>query len=526
MAISLREYQAECLESIHTHYAKGISRQLVHMATGSGKTVCFANLIAQMNCRTLVLAHTRELLLQAKEKIEMICPGSDIGIVQEGQKEFDRNIVISSIQSANRGGTLEHLQRQGFKLCIYDEAHRAGADSARHVLSTLGFLDDSPEKLLVGCTATPFRQGPKGLGAVFQQVVYRKSVKDLIDLGYLCKPVGIKIKTDLDLSTIETEDGDFKTESLASYMDTPEITQLIIEAYQGHARNRRTVAFCVNVAHANNLADAFKRYGITAEAIHGGTPSDERADLLELFKNGSIEILTNCNLLTEGWDCPAVDCILMARPTQSKGLYQQMAGRGLRLYPNKKNLLLLDFGSKSHTLCGTAALLDDVEEAEKKQKPEGKITEFAQNLPPTINKKLRAAIIEFDPLGDEFVWNQDGQSFTLKAVGNKVLKIFPTAGGRFSVVFFENRDSYRMIAENLLFEYAFGTAEDFAKSNRGLFAVSDLEAPWRTLPISDKQKGLFHSFGYKAGIEDLSRGQAALIISSGVLKKKTAASGF
>jgi len=471
------------------------------------------------------LAHTRELLGQAQEKIEMICPGSDIGIVQEGRKEFDRDIVISSIQSASREETLKHLERQSFELCIYDECHRAGADSARHVLSTLGFLGDSPNKLLVGCTATPFRQGPKGLSAVFQQVVYRKSVKDLIDLGYLCKPVGVKIKTDLDLSTVETEDGDFKTESLASYMDTPEITELIIKSYLERARNRRTVAFCVNVAHAHNLADAFKQHGIAAEAIHGGTPSDERIDLLERFKSGSIEILTNCQILTEGWDCPQVNCILMVKPTQSKGLYQQMAGRGLRLYPNKKDCLILDLGSKSHTLCGTAALLDDVEEADKKQKPEGKIPEFAQKLPPTINKKLKSALIEFDPIGEEFTWVQDGQSFSLKAVNDKALKIFPTAEGRYSVVFFESRNSYRMIAENLMFEYAFGTAEEFAKSNRGLFAVSDLEAPWRALPISPKQKDLFRSFGYKAGIQDLSRGQAALIISSGVLKKKAAASG-
>jgi ATP-dependent helicase IRC3 len=526
MTVKPREYQTECLESIHAHYAKGISRQLFHVATGGGKTVVFANLIAQMNCRTLVLAHTTELLQQAKEKIEMICPGSDIGIVEATRKEFDRDIVISSIQSASREGTLDQLTRQGFKLCIYDECHRAGANSARHVLSTLGFLNDSTDKLLVGCTATPFREGSKGLAAVFQQVVYRKSVKDLIDLGYLCKPIGVKIKTDLDLSTVQTEDGDFKTESLASYMDTPEITKIIVEAYLERAKNRRTVAFCVNVAHAHNLADAFKRHGITAEAIHGGTPSDERGDLLERFRNGSIEVLTNCQILTEGWDCPAVDCILMARPTQSKGLYQQMAGRGLRLYPNKKDCLILDFGSKSHSLCGTAALLDDVEEVEKKQKQEGKLNEFVENLPKTINKKLRTALIEFDPIGEEFIWKQDGQSFSLKAIGDKILKIFPTANGRFSVVFFENRNNYRMIAEDLLFDYAFGAAEDFAKSNRGLFTLSDREASWRALPISDKQKGLFRSFGFKAGIGDLSRGQADLIISSGVLKRKASASGF
>ena len=198
----------------------------------------------------------------------------------------------------------------------------------------------------------------------------------------------------------------------------------------------------------------------------------------------------------------------------------------MRPWPNKKDCLILSFGSKTHSLCSSAALLDDTEEAEKKQKSADQVNEFVEKLPKTINKKLKSALIDFDPIGEEFIWVQDGQSFSLKATGDKILKIFPTANGRFSVVHFENRNSYRMIAENLTFDFAFGTAQEFARNNRGLFAVSDLEAPWRALPISDKQKGLFRSFGFKAGIEDLSRGQAALIISSGVLRRKAAANRF
>ena len=520
ISLKLRPYQEECLDAIKDHYGQGINRQLIHMATGAGKTVIFAHLIAQLNRKTLVLAHTCELLSQAKEKIEMICPSLKVGIVQAGQKGFDRDIVISSIQSASREGTLENLQRQGFSLCVYDEAHRAGAESARHVLSKLGFLSESPERLLLGCTATPFRNGSKGLSAVFEKVTFSKSVKDLLVSGYLCKPIGIKIKSDLDLATIETENGDFKTESLASYMNTPQMNEIVVNAFIERAVDRKTVCFSVTVSPAQNLAEAFRSRGISSEAIHGDMSPDERSNLLERFKSGQIRVLTNCQILTEGWDCPQVDCIIVAKPTQSKGLFQQMAGRGLRLFPNKRDCLILDFGSKSHTLCSTAALLDDIEEVQKKQKPEGKITEFVQKLPPTINKKLRAAIIEFDPLGDEFVWVQDGQTFSLKGFSDNVLKIFPKSDGRFNVAFFDSKTTYRTIAENLMFEYAFSIAEEFAKSNRGLFAVSDLEASWRQLPISDKQKNLFNSFGYRNGIDELSRGQAALIISSGVLGKR------
>lgn len=520
MILKLRPYQEECLQEINKAFEKGITRQLVHLATAAGKTVIFAHLIQQKNCRTLVLAHTLELLEQARDKIQMICPGLDVGLVNANSKEFNKPVVVSTIQSARQPENLKQLQTQGFELLIYDEAHRAGNDSARLVLDSLGF-GKGTKRLLAGFSATPFRNDSKGLGEVFEKIVYHKSIKDLISLGYLCQPKGIKIKTDLDLTTIKTEDGDFVSESLAEYMNTPQMNELVVKTFIEHAKDRKTVCFSANISHAKKLAEAFRGYGITSEAIHGGTHVDERKSLLERFKNGNISVLTNCQLLTEGWDCPEVDCVLVAKPTQSKGLYTQMAGRGLRLFPNKTDCLILDFGSKSHSLCSIAVLNGDSEsETEKKQPVESKICELAKTLPPSINKKLKASIIEFDPLGEAFTWLKDGQSYSLKASGSKTLKISPTAEGRFSVMFF-NGNIYQTIAKDISFEYAFSTAEEFAKENRSLFTISDLEAPWRKLPISDKQKGLFKSFGYRSGVEDLSRGQAAIIISSGVLNKKT-----
>src|SRR6185436_2189376 len=307
-----------------------------------------------------------------------------------------------------------------------------------------------------------------------------------------------------------------------SVMDTPEMIELTVDSWIENALGRKTVAFAVTVFHAQNLAEAFTRRGIASEAIHGGMEQGERSDLLKRFKNGGIFVLTNCQILTEGWDCPEVDCVLIAKPTQSKGLYIQMVGRGLRLSPNKKDCRVLDFGSQTHSLCGMAELIKDSEDEETEEKPKQErwLSEFVKSLPPSINKKLRASIIEFDLLGDSFTWLKDGGSYSLKAIGNKILKIFPTAEGRFSVLFFDG-NSYQTIAEELSFEYAFSFAEEFAKENRTIFTVSDLDAPWRQLPISQKQKDLFRSFRFSSGIEDLSRGQAALIISSGVLSRKT-----
>lgn len=518
--LKLRPYQEECLEAIKEAFQKGVRRQLIHMATGSGKTVVFSALIKQLQKKTLVLAHTTELLDQAKDKLRMICPELDIGLVQAGSKEYDRSVVLSTIQSAKQKETLEELKKQGFNLCVYDEAHRAGADSARFVLSSLGFLNN-PEYLLVGCSATPFRNDSKGLGEVFDQVVYKKTIKDLVALGFLCKPVGVKIKTDLDLSSVKSEDGDFLTQSLASVMNTPEMIRVVVDAFIEKAVDRKTVCFGVTVDHAKKLVDAFKNCGIAAEAIYGSLPIDMRSNLLDRFQRGDIQVLVNCQILTEGWDCPEVDCVLVAKPTQSKGLYQQMCGRGLRLYPNKRDCLILDFGSKSHSLCSVSVLAEDSEpeKAKHKQLTERKMSEFAKTLPPSLNKKLRASIIEFDPLGDDFQWVKDGQTYFLKAIGDKVLKILPTIATRFNVIFFNGKNS-QIIARELSFEYAFACAEGFAKDNRSHFIVSDMDANWRHLPISDKQRGVFKSYGYRSGIDELSRGQAALLIASGALNKK------
>lgn len=521
----LREYQSECLEHIEEKYALGVCRQLIHLPTAAGKTVIFAHLTNRLNCRTLVLAPMLELLEQAKDKIKMICPELEVGLVNANSKEFDYQVVVSSIQSARQPENLKQLQKQQFKLCIADEAHFFAADSPRTVLESLGFSKGCKGSLLAGFSATPFRNDNKGLGEVFDEVVYKKTIKDLIALGFLCQPKGIKIKSDLDLSTVRTENGDFVTTALADVMDTPAMIELVVNSFIENAANRKTVCFSVTVSHAKRLAEAFRGRGIASEAIYGDMSQSERSAILENFQKGSIQVLTNCQILTTGWDAPEVDCVIVAKPTQSKSLFIQMAGRGLRLFPNKKNTLILDFGSQDHSLCSTACLDGGVESDEnQKPKVEGKLSEFAKTLPPTINRKLKASIIEFDLLGDAFTWLKDGQSYYLKAIGDKILKIVPIGKDRFDVLFF-NVQGCQTIAKSLSFEYAFNVAESFAKDNRALFTVSDLEASWRTLPISDKQKGLFRSFGFKAGIEDLSRGQAAIIISSGVLKKKSAVGG-
>ena len=521
IGLALRPYQAECLQAIRDNYRQGMNRQLVHMATGAGKTVVFANLTGELKRKTLVLAHTTELLDQASDKIRMIYPGLNVGVVKAGRKEFESPVVVSSIQSARQPGMLDEFKKQGFGLCIYDEAHRSSSASGRNVLSALGFFDDQ-EKLLVGFTATPFRNDENGLGEIFSKIVYKKTVKELITLGYLTPPKGIRIKTDLDLSAVTSDDEDFAATSLASVMDTEELRQLVVDSYVEHATGRKAIAFAVDIAHAQHLADSFKARGIASAAINGSMSEKERGNILESFKSGSINVLCNCMILTEGFDEPSIDCVIVARPTQSKGLYIQMAGRGLRLYPNKRDCLILDFGSKSHSLSSAATLTmdDDTTEAEEKKPKMDYIPEFAKGLPPSLNQKLKAAVIAFDPLSDSFTWIQEGEVFALKGFDGTALKIIPTgtAEGRYNVVFIKHGSAHKIV-QGLNFDYAFSTANSFANENRSLFSVSDLTAPWRNLPISEKQQSVFKSFGYSSGIQDLTRGQASIILQSGALRK-------
>lgn len=517
--LSLRPYQEECLRSIQDHRSQGINRLLISMATGAGKTVIFASLIHRMGLRALVIAHTNELLNQSKEKIQMISPTLDVGIVNADSKEFTSPVVVSSIQSARVEKNLAALKAQDFELLIYDECHRSGSENSRTVINELGFGKDT-NKLLCGLSATCWRNDSKGLGEIYDAIAYEKNIKDLIEEGYLCPPKGIKIATDIDLSLVKMNgDDDFQAESLSQVMDVPEIRQLIIDAYMTHGEGRQTICFAVTVQNAFNLCELFKQSGVSAAAIHGGTPKAEREDILKKYRSGQIQVLCNCNVLTEGVDLPSTSCVIVARPTQSKGLYQQMCGRGLRLFPNKRDCQILDFCTTSHSLCSAATLLGDAENQQQQREREEKEreSEIKASLPANLNQKLKSALINFDPLGESFTWSLQEGTFILKGVNTR-LGIIPSGNDRYKVILATDGGN-RTIAEGLDFSYAFASAEDFARSNRNLFIISDREAGWRDQPASEKQLACIRKKGYRAGIRNLTRGQASDLISSGKLGK-------
>ncbi|HWH70349.1 MAG TPA: DEAD/DEAH box helicase, partial [Candidatus Sulfotelmatobacter sp.] len=309
-------------------------RLLLTCATGLGKTVIFCHTAKAMNARTLILAHRDELCSQAAVKMEAIWPEAGVGIVKADKNQVLAQVVVASVQTLARPERLAQMPR--FDLIIVDEAHHAPAKTYRDILKALGAWEpDGP--LVVGVTATPKRADDLGLDSVFQKVAYSKGLLEGIREGYLTDLVGKRIKADLDLSGIKLVAGDYDERQLAQAVNREAFNNLVVEAYKREAPGRLAVVFTCSVEHAQAVAEAFCAAGIPAAHVDGEMKESKRKAVLDDFHHGRLRVITNCQLLTEGWDEPAIDCVIMARPTRSQTLYIQAVGRGARPFPGKEN---------------------------------------------------------------------------------------------------------------------------------------------------------------------------------------------
>ena len=364
MTISLRPYQEECIEAI----VRAIPHDrhiLIQAATGAGKTIVFCELIRRLladwpHIRIGILAHRRELITQAHTKLLKVWPEAPIGIACAslgGPVDTDRPVVIGSIQTLiNRAATTA-----AFDLIIVDEAHRIPPiNHASQYSEWLGAMKRyNPEARILGVTATPFRLGhgyiygpvcKPGNQNLFDALHYRIGIKDLQAQGFLC---GYRAKEaeniEYDLSTVKVS-GDYNIKDLADVMSKEQHVGSAVKAAQDYAQDRkRIVVFCVTIDHAKRVSGAFGDAGISSAAVHSEMPTAQRDMVLRQFEAGRIRALCNVGVLTEGWDSPAVDCILLCRPTKAPALYVQMVGRGLRPFPDKKDVLILDLSNNCRT---------------------------------------------------------------------------------------------------------------------------------------------------------------------------------
>jgi superfamily II DNA or RNA helicase len=358
-APSLRPYQRDAIEAVLAARRAGVRRMIVCLPTGAGKTVIFSHLARIARRQVIVLAHREELLAQAAEKIARALgdPGA-VAIEQAAQRApAGAKVVVCSIRSLHERRLAEVMRGRDVGLVVYDECHHAAAEDNQRVLRQLGVFDPASPMTLLGFTATTARGDGLGLDAVFEKIVYTRTLPEMIDDGYLVRLRGFRIETAADLTRVTAGGLDFREEELAEAVDIEERNALVARSIQELARDRRTIVFCVTVGHAKNLARALGLLGVPAGVVHGDMPADQRADVLARFRDGRLAAITNVAVLTEGFDDPGVSCVAMARPTRSEGLYAQCVGRGTRLFPDKKDCLILDFADVSRlSLCTLPSL--------------------------------------------------------------------------------------------------------------------------------------------------------------------------
>ncbi len=341
LRLTLRPYQAEAIERTEAAEARGVRRQLGVAATGLGKTIVFCALAQQRGRRTLVLVHRDELVRQAVAKMREVWPGVDVGVVKAKENEVHADVVVASVQTLSRATRLAQLTG-AFDLVIVDEAHHTAADTYRRILDAVGAgTDNGP--LLLGVTATPDRGDGKGLDDLFDEITWVYDILWGIRSGYLCDVRGLRVTVDaLDLSGVRMNRGDYDAGQAGQAMTDADAPAVIVRAWQQHASDRQTLVFTPTVALAEEVALAFKHAGVRAECVSGGTPLDDRRAILASYAAERTQVLVNCAVLTEGYDNPRTDCVVVARPTKSRALFTQMIGRGTRKHPAKADLLVLD----------------------------------------------------------------------------------------------------------------------------------------------------------------------------------------
>ena len=363
-ALQMRPYQQAAREAIHAEWNDGRRRTLLVLPTGTGKTIVFAAVTedqVRSGSRVLVLAHRGELLEQAADKIKR-STGLASAVEKAEQTCLDSwcRVVVGSVQSLQRPARLEQFPADYFGTIIIDEAHHAITDGYQRV------LEHFPEANVLGVTATPDRGDMRNLGEVFDSLAYEYKLTQAIREGYLCPILAQTIPLQLDISQVTLSGGDFAVGGLGTALD-PYLEQIAAEM-QTACAGRKTVVFLPLIKTSRKFRDILNSKGFRAAEVNG--QSEDRTEILSDFSNGKYNVLCNSMLLTEGWDCPSVDCIVVLRPTKVRSLYSQMVGRGTRLSPEtgKKDLLLLDFLwlTERHELCRPADIICENREVSRK----------------------------------------------------------------------------------------------------------------------------------------------------------------
>lgn len=514
MTIPLRDYQIEALEAVVSEYSNGVTRQVLSLPTGSGKTVVMSSIAKHFNKKTLLLAHREELLTQAKDKFLLFWPEVSIGTVKAELNEMNQQVVIGSVQTCSRPRRLEELKKQNFEVLMVDECHHSLASTYQTIINELGFGEGSA-KLLVGVSATIDREG---LGSVFDKVTFARSVGTMIRAGFLAPIQARRIITNLTLEKIRIQNGDFAVTELSEAINLPERNRFIVQKFKEYGAELKTIAICCDVKHCHDLAAAFNEAGIKAHPVWGDMDKEARVRVLDDLKKGNIQVATSCGVLTEGYDESSISCVIMARPTKSQTLYIQSVGRGLRKHPGKENCLLLDFTDRGHSLDSIMQLNCILPEATFLLEEEGEeIEEDDESEEIDRTPKMGAVPTSdraFDIVGaSRFCWVEIGGGvWSLLDDDDREIVMTPTAEGTYTAKVFYPDGTFKVIVNRPIpLDYSAGVCEDYARRYLKV-TLADRSKSWlkSDSPITNNQR----SFLQKEGIlvDGMSKAEAAIEI--------------
>lgn len=532
--IKLRSYQNEAIKALFRAWREDTTRPAVVLPTGSGKTVIFSHLVRDFHAkqsgpldtfkvrpdtgsRSLILVHRDELADQAIRKIHETAPDLDVGKVKAGDNQVDRDVMVCSVQTLSRARRLnalldEQTNRGEIGLIITDECHHAPAASYRTI------YDAFPGALNAGFTATLARGDGVGLGSVWDEVVYTKSVLWMISRNYLVDVRGQGVRLDqLELNKVKTSAGDYQAKALGSAMVAADSPRVIAAALRRYAPERRSIVFCPDVFSALATQSAI---GPTAAVITGGTPTEDRKLIYKQFETGDLRVIVNCMVLTEGFDSPWADCAVIARPTKSSALYQQMVGRVLRTWPGKSNALVIDVtgsGGRLSTLIDLApGEVDTVRSGES-------LAQAAIRYEADQNTVYEADSLAFALkhrdmdmfAGSSKSWLRTDGGVLFLPVSQGFVFLWPSADGRWDVGAAPARGKWRRLHTNL----PLGTAQAWAETEADELTSyksrnADKNNRWRKEEATGPMIGRAVRYGFLPG-KGLTKGEVSDMIAIG-----------
>lgn len=334
--LELKQHQREALDALQAMRNRHETIALLYHATGTGKTVTAVTDAKRCGGRTLFLAHTQELVNQAADTFRNLWPEVTVGRYMEAIKEPEAYVVCGSVQSVALH--LEDFREDVFAYLIVDEAHHAAADTYQKILAYFH------PAFTLGLTATPERTDDnRAILDIFKNTAHKLNIQTAVEIGELVPIRCIRIHTNIDLTKVRFNSVQYNIRDLESKIYVPERNRLIVDTWLQYVRDKRTVVFCASVRHAEQIAELFRQAGVSTAAVSGGMKPAERREFQDRFVRREILVLCACDLLNEGWDCPEIEVLFMARPTMSRVLYTQQLGRGMRLYPGKESLMVFDF---------------------------------------------------------------------------------------------------------------------------------------------------------------------------------------